>query len=99
VKLADLRKLTIRRQARIRFPLANGMECSLDEHGVARVAALKGVPDFNLEQELAAVQEFQLDTLSADPKLAVRTRTVRREELAALADASPAAAGETHDEE
>jgi hypothetical protein len=98
VKLADLRKLTIRRQARIRFPLANGMECSLDEHGVARVAALKGVPDFNLEQELAAVKEFQLDTLTADPKLAVKTRTLRREELAALADASPAA-GETHDEE
>jgi len=97
VKLADLRKLTIRRQARIRFPLANGMECCLDEHGVARVAALQGVPDFNLEQELAAVQEFQLDTLTADPKMAVRTRTLGREELAALADASPT--GETHDEE
>jgi hypothetical protein len=97
VKLADLRKLTIRRKVRIRFPLANGMECSLDEHGVARVAALHGVPGFNLEEELAAVREFQLDTITADPKLPVRTRTLRREELAALAEAAPA--GETHDEE
>jgi hypothetical protein len=97
MKLADLRKLTIRRHIRIRFPLANGMECVLNEQGVARVPALKGVPDFNLEQELAAAQEFQFDTPAADPKMPVRTRTLRREELAALTEASPTA--EVHDEE
>jgi hypothetical protein len=95
MKLADLRKLTIRRKARIRFPLANGMECVLNEHGMARVPALQGVPNFNLEQELAAAREFQFDTLTADPKMPVKTRTMRREELAAFADAPPA--GETHD--
>ena len=99
MKLADLRKLTIRRQTRIRFPLANGMECVLDERGVARVPALKGIPDFNLEQELAAVQEFQFDTPAADPKIPVRTRTLRRAELAAMADPSPTAAAHEHDEE
>src|ERR1035438_8297469 len=99
MKLGDLRKLAIRQQTRIRFPLANGMECVLNEHGVAQVPALQGIPDFNLEQELATVQEFQFDTLSADPKIPVRTRTLRRAELAAMADASPKAEAHEHEEE
>jgi hypothetical protein len=97
MKLADLRKLAIRSQTRIRFPLANGMECVLNEHGVARVPALKAVADFNLEQELVAVREFHCDTLTGDPKIPVKTRTLRREELAALTNDGPAA--ETHDHE
>jgi hypothetical protein len=99
MKLVDLRKLTIRRQTRIRFLLANGMECVLNEHGVAQVPALHGIPDFNLEQELAAAREFQFDTLTADPKAPVKSRTIRREELAALADASPTADIHEHEEE
>jgi hypothetical protein len=96
--LADLRKLAIRSQSRIRFPLANGMECVLNEHGVARVPALQGRADFNLEQELVAVREFRYDTLTADPKTPVKTRTLRREELAALTSEAPGAA-EAHDRE
>ena len=97
MKLGDLRKFAIRQQTRIRFPLANGMECIVSEHGVAQVPALHTVPDFNLEQELAAAQSFQLDVLAADPKLPAKTRSLRREELAALTDGAPAA--ETHDHE
>ena len=52
--LVDLRKLAIRKQSKIRFALRNGMECVISEDGIARVPALKSVPDFNLEQELAA---------------------------------------------
>ena len=52
--LVDLRKLAIRKQSKIRFALRNGMECVISEDGIARVPALKAVPDFNLEQELAA---------------------------------------------
>ena len=54
MKLADLRKLAIRRQFRIRFPLRNGMECVVNQRGVARVPALNGIPDFNLEEELSS---------------------------------------------
>jgi hypothetical protein len=96
MKLGDLRKLAIRQQTRIRFPLANGMECVVNEHGVAQVPALKNIADFNLEQELVAVRTFQLDSLPTDPKIPVKSRTLRREELAALTNGSPATA-ETHD--
>jgi len=75
------------------------MECVLNEHGVARVPTLHGIPDFNLERELAAVQEFQCDTLTTDPKAPVHSRTMRREELAALADGSPTAEAHEHEEE
>jgi len=95
MKLGDLRKLAIRQQTRIRFPLANGLECVVNEHGVAQVPALHSIPDFNLEQELAAAQHFQLDVLAADPKVPVKTRALRREELAALTDGAPTA--EVHD--
>jgi hypothetical protein len=95
MNLGDLRKLAIRRQTRIRFPLANGLEGVVNERGVAQVPALKSIPDFNLEQELAAAQLFQLDALTADPKSPIQTRALRREELAALTGGSPAA--EVHD--
>jgi hypothetical protein len=99
MKLGDLRKLAIRQQTRIRFPLANGMECVMNEHGVAQVPALKAIADFNLEQELASAQNFQLDALTADPKAPIKTRVVRREELAALTGGSPAVGVHDHDDE
>jgi hypothetical protein len=95
MKLGDLRKFAIRQQTRIRFPLSNGLECVVNEQGVAEVPALKGVPAFNLEQELAAAQHFQLDALVADPKAPIKTRSLRREELAAVTDGGPAV--EVHD--
>ena len=68
MKLADLRKLSVRKNLRIRFPLPNGMECVVTEHGVAQVPGLKGVPDFNLEQELASITEFVLEPADEDKK-------------------------------
>src|SRR5690349_5520162 len=50
--LADLRKLAIKSQQRIRFPMKNGMDCLVDERGVALVPGLDRVPDFNVEAEL-----------------------------------------------
>ncbi len=99
MKLGDLRKFAIRQQTRIRFPLANGMECVLNEHGIAQVPALKSAPDFNLEQELVAVQHFQLDALTADPKIPIKTRSLRRDELAALTDGTPTVEVHDHDDE
>jgi hypothetical protein len=98
MKLADLRKLAIRRQSEIRFSLGNGMECVVDRHGVARVPALRGVPDFNLESELASAREFLIEP-AASAKTPSRPQAVSREELAAMTAASPASAPSAHEEE
>lgn len=95
--LGDLRKLAIRQQTRIRFTIANGLECVVNERGVAQVPALKGIPDFDLERELASARTFQLDPVETGPKAAVKPRTLRREELAALTAGS--ATAEVHDHE
>ena len=50
--LSDLRKLTVRKQVRIRFRIANGMDCVINEHGVAQVPELRRIADFNLEQAI-----------------------------------------------
>jgi hypothetical protein len=102
--LADLRKFSIRKQFRVRFPLQNGMECVIDEHGVAHVPALKSVPDFNLEQELVSARHFVLEPLGVNPageKNPPKLRTITRDELETLAMATPvgAAPHEAHDDE
>ena len=96
--LADLRKLSIKKQYRIRFVLSNGLECVVTQHGVAQVPALKGVPDFNLERELASVSDFLLEPAAvAGQKHPPKSRSVSRDELAALAEASTAS-GAAHDD-
>jgi hypothetical protein len=102
MKLADLRKLSIKRQYRIHFRLRNGMECVVTEHGIAQVPELKSVPDFNLEAELATAREFLLEPTPAPTgKDAPRPRTVGRDEMSRLATAPAggAAAHEEHDDE
>jgi hypothetical protein len=105
MKLAELRKLSIQKQSKIHFRLRNGMECIVSEHGIAQVPALKGVPDFNLEEELAAASEFLLEPASvpdkkSDKKNPPRPRTITRAELAGMT-ASSATAGTApeHDDE
>ena len=98
--LADLRKLGIRQQFRIHFPLRNGMECVITEHGVASVPGLQRVPDFNLEDELALAGEFVLEPVAASKKAPVAAkRVVSREELSALTATGPAAAAADHEDE
>ena len=58
MNLSDLRKVTVKKHLRIRFPLSNGMECVVNEHGIAQVPALRAVPAFNLEEELGGAQAF-----------------------------------------
>jgi len=87
--LADLRKFSIRKQFRIRFPLQNGLECVVNEHGIAQVPALRSVADFNLEQELASARQFVLEALvPAGEKNPPKSRSVTREELEALVELS-----------
>ena len=102
--LVDLRKLAIRKQSKIRFTLRNGMECVISEDGIARVPALKAVPDFNLEQELAGVTAFLVEgVVPAGTKNPQKPKPVpfARQELAAMALDAPggAAAHDEHDDE
>jgi hypothetical protein len=98
MKLADLRKLSIRKHLKIRFQLSNGMECVITEHGLAQIPALKRTPDFNVEQELSSVSEFVLEPVGAAKKPPVPSRAVGRQELTSMIGASPAATAE-HEEE
>ena len=102
--LVDLRKLAIRKQFKIRFVLRNGMECVISEDGIARVPALNSVPEFNLEQELAAATAFAVE--AAVPAGMKNTPTAKpvsmgRPELAAMALDSPGAVAvrDEHDDE
>jgi hypothetical protein len=99
MRLADLRKLSIRQNLKIRFQLSNGMECIITEHGVAQVPALRRAPDFNLEQELVSISEFVLDSLIQDQKRPIAPRRVGREELTRMAAPAASAAGAEHEEE
>ena len=101
MKLVDLRKLAIKKQHRIRFHLRNGMECVMDQRGVALVPGLDRIPDFNLEQELEAAATFVIEPLNVGEKNAPKPLTLAREELAAMMHAAPGAAGhhDDHDDE
>jgi hypothetical protein len=94
VKLGDLRRVAIRKRLKLHFRLRNGMECVVSEDGVARVPALQGIPDFNLEDELAAAAEFLVE-----PPPPGQPRSVARAEMMSMAAASPVAGAPAHDEE
>jgi hypothetical protein len=100
MKLADLRKLSVRQNLKIRFQLPNGLECIITEQGVARIPALSRAPDFNLEQELGSIREFLLEPAQLTGRKAPATpRRLRREELESLVAPNPAAAGADHEED
>jgi len=102
MKLADLRKVTVKQRLRIRFSLSNGMECIVNERGIAQVPALRAVPAFNLEDELVGVQAFVVETADAceKDKFKPKVRSYTRDEMAALATAGAgaAAAHDDHDD-
>jgi hypothetical protein len=101
VTLADLRKLTVKKSLRIRFLLPNGMECMVDEHGLAQIPALNKVPDFNLERELPSVGEFLLEWhKDLDKKGMPKRQTLSRAELDAMTNVPVGgAAAADHDDE
>lgn len=99
--LADLRKLTVKKSLRVRFLLPNGMECTVDEHGLAQIPALHKAPDFNLERELPSVSEFLLEyRAELDKKGMPRRQTLSSAELDAMTNVSAGgAAAADHDDE
>ena len=97
--LADLRLLAVKKTARIRFVLPNGMECAVDEHGIARVPALNKQPDFDLERELVQIAEFLVEwRADLDKKGMPKRQTLTRVELESLSKAD-AGATAVHEEE
>jgi len=98
MKLADLRKLSIRKHLKIRFQLSNGMECVVTEQGLAQIPSLARTADFNVEQELSSVAEFVLEPAGAPKKPPVASRAIGRQELTSMIGSSPAAASD-HEEE
>ena len=84
MNLADLRRAAIKTNVRIRFPLSGGLECVVNEHGIAQVPALRSIPDFNLEEELARAPQFTLEPAGPPDKTKVRAQILNREQLAAL---------------
>jgi hypothetical protein len=99
MKLADLRKVTVKKHLRIRFSLSNGMECVVNEHGIAQVPALRAVPSFNLEEELVGVQAFVVEPadVGVKDKTKPTPRRYTRDEMTALATAG-AGVQAAHDE-
>jgi len=96
MKLADLRRISIRTGVRIRFSLSNGMECVLNEHGIAQVPAMRAAGDFNLEEELSRASQFTLESAASTEKNKNRTQILSRDEMATLAGSKNAEAA--HDE-
>jgi hypothetical protein len=100
MKLTDLRKLTVKKHLRVHFHLQNGLECIVDEHGLAQIPALNKVPDFNLEQELVSVTEFVLEMpRETDKKGVAKRQTLGREQLAAMTSAPAGGAAAEHEDE
>jgi len=100
MKLADLRKLSIKQKTRILFPVAGGLECVITEHGIAQVPGLRGAPAFNLESELAAAREFRFELAGElDRKHAAPPRTLTRDQVAGMLGPASATAAAEHEDE
>ncbi len=102
MKLADLRKVTVKKHLRVRFALSNGMECVVNEHGVAQVPALRAVPTFSLEEELNGAQAFVVEAPDSGgkDKNKPKPRSYTRDEMTAFAIAGSGAeaAPDDHDD-
>jgi hypothetical protein len=61
MKLNDVRRMTVRRQVKVRFALPGGAECVIDEHGLGRVPQLDRPPEFSMEEEFGRATEFVVE--------------------------------------
>jgi hypothetical protein len=98
MKLSELRRLTIRKQMRIRFTLSGGAECLINEHGIAQVPALQSAPDFNLEQEVAQASAFRIEHITEDAAKARSQSATAADLQKMIATVMPGAAAQEHEE-
>jgi hypothetical protein len=108
MRLSDVRRLAIQDHVRVHFAIVTAGEtgalsCVVDEHGVARVPGLAGVPGFNLEAAVAEAEEFTVEPvpLASAGKKASSARAERLSRAAfeeyCQRKAQPAHAGPAHD--
>jgi hypothetical protein len=69
MRLADLRRAAVKHSSRVVFQSAEGMQCVIDEHGLARIPNLKRATQINLEREMQAAREFRVETDGAAQSL------------------------------
>ncbi|MCC7236316.1 MAG: hypothetical protein IT163_13475 [Bryobacterales bacterium] len=104
MKLLDVRRLAIENVSRVRFSTSEGTECLIDEHGVARIPQVRGVPEFDLENEFASVREFTYEPAAKarNARSQAAARRLTRSELEQMCErkelAAHAAASQDHDE-
>jgi len=81
--------------------MRNGMDCVINETGIAQVPNWKGIPDFNLEEDLAAADSFLLEpvVVVANRKGAPAPRSIGKAELSEMLESGGVAAASEHDEE
>lgn len=96
IKLADVRRIAIRQQLRVRFSLTNGMECVVDEHGIARVPGLTEPPGFSLEEEFTHAMQLAVEPAGGPP--AGARRAISRADLEKMAVPHAAGAADDHEE-
>jgi hypothetical protein len=100
--LNDVRKLAIRRQARVSFTLRNGLVCVVNEHGIATVPELRSFPQFNIEEEFSRAETFTLERVRTGREktreIAVERLTRRQLEELAAGAGQPVAAHPESDE-
>jgi hypothetical protein len=82
--------------------MRNGMDCVITETGIAQIPSWKGIPDFNLEEELDAANSFLLEpvVVTVKGKSAPPARSIGKAELSEMASGSTgAAAAAEHEDE
>jgi len=87
VNLNSLRGYAVRNRVRVSFPVAGGLICLVNEHGVAKVAGLNAPPQFNLESELSQADSFALEAVTGPKEKPQKTAISRSDLMAKLAAA------------
>ncbi len=101
MRLNDVRRMAIRKQLRVRFRLANGGECQINERGIAEALDWKGLPDLQLERELENASAFIVTAAGRSGETSATPETWSRRQFEEMmtAGATGAGAGEAeHDE-
>jgi hypothetical protein len=98
MKLADVRRVAIRKQVRIHFRLPNGLDCTVTEGGLVKIPELKSVPDFNVETILPSVQSFEMEAVGMEVDRRKKVLSVPELEKLVAATAPGAASVHEHDE-
>lgn len=86
----DLRRFAIQTRTEITYRVRHGGQvCVVNTNGLIKIPGLSGLPPYNIEEVLAAADQFELQRGPEKP------RTLNREEMLALLKATlkaPAAA-------